>query len=112
MTVELQTHATENSSYVVTVSFEDENGDAVIPNVITWTLKDEDTGSIVNARTTVSVATPAASVDILLKGDDLEPLTATSKKLILTVNATYNSSLGTNIPLVGECFIVVETLEP
>jgi hypothetical protein len=112
MTVELQTKATENSSYVVTVSFEDEDGDAVIPNEITWTLKDEDTGLVVNSRTAVSIATPAASNDILLKGDDLEPLTLTSKKLIMTVNATYDSALGTDIPLVGECFIVVETLEP
>lgn len=112
MTVELQTKATENSSYVVTVDFEDEDGDAVIPATIAWTLKDEDTGLVVNSRTAVAVATPAASIDILLKGDDLEPLTATSKKLILTVNATYSSALGSGIPLVGECFIVVETLEP
>ena len=112
MTVELQTKATENSSYVVTVAFEDEDGDAVIPETITWTLRDEDTGSIVNSREDISIGTPAASNDVLLKGDDLEPLTLTSKKLIFHVDATYDSALGSDIPLVGECLIVVETLEP
>lgn len=111
MTVELQTHATEDSSYVVTVNFEDEDGDPVTPDSIDWTLRDDDTGSVVNSREDVAVAVPASTIYIVLYGDDLEPLTLDSKKLLLTVSAVYDSALQNDLPLVAECYIWVDALE-
>lgn len=111
MTVELQTHATEDSTYVVTAAFTDEDGDDVIPETITWTLTDDDTGAVVNSREDIAVATPAASIDILLQGDDLEPLALDRKKLLLTVTTTYDSSLGSDLPGVFQVWFVVDALE-
>ena len=62
--------AIEQSTYVITASFTDETGAAVVPNSVTWTLVNGD-GQVVNSRSAVSV-TPASSVTIVLSGDDLD----------------------------------------
>lgn len=62
--------ALEQSSYVVSASFYDENGDAVTPDSVTWTLTDLE-GAVINSREDVSI-TPASSVSIVLQGDDLQ----------------------------------------
>jgi len=91
----LTTKANDKSTFVINCTFKDEDNLAVIPNVITWTLTDED-GTVINSRTAQSV-TPGASVDIALSGDDLKRSDGAIR--ILTVEATYNSSLGNNLPL-------------
>jgi len=106
----LPTHATESSTYIVTVTFTDEDGDAVVPATVSWTLEDED-GNIINGRSSVE-ETPASSIELVLKGDDLDPGDETVGNLLLTVNATYNSSLGTAMPLVGQCRLKVNALLP
>lgn len=103
--------ATEGSTYVVTAAFTDEDGDAVVPASITWTLTDSQ-GSVINERDGVEVETPAASVDILLQGADLEADPSGGGYLLFTIDATYNSSLGSGLPLVGQCRIEVDALEP
>jgi hypothetical protein len=95
MATRLTTKAKDKSTYIVTCSFKDENGNDVTPNTITWKLTD-DAGNIINSRTAQTV-TPAAAVDIVLSGNDLKYSDGPVR--ILTVEATYNSLLGTNLPL-------------
>jgi len=102
--------ATEDSTYVVNVSFTDEDGNAVVPNDVAWSLKDK-SGSIINDRSDVS-ETPASSIDIVLSGDDLEPAGVERAFLVLTVTADYDSALGSGLPLIGQAKIEVLGLEP
>jgi hypothetical protein len=102
--------ATEESTYVVTISFTDEDGDPVVPTAIAWTLTDNE-GTVVNGRSAVSVAVPAASVEIVLQGADLvvaDPAESVERRMI--VRATYNSSLGIGLPLNDSCLFLVRGL--
>jgi len=102
----LTVRAVEQSTYVVTVDFTDENGDPVIPNSIAWTLSTED-GAIQNGRADMVIAAPAASVEIVLSGDDLEIGDELAANLVLTVDAAYDSALGSDLPLIGQCCVEV-----
>ena len=90
--------AGEESTYVIEVAFEDETGAAVIPNTssIKWTLTDT-YGNVINSRNQVAVAS-ASTINIVLSGDDLSIGTSGLTRVIL-IEATYNSSLGSNLPL-------------
>ena len=66
----LTTNAEELDTYQITIEFTDLDGDAVIPNAITYTLARYD-GTVVNSREDVSL-TPASSIDFILTGDDLQ----------------------------------------
>jgi hypothetical protein len=110
--ISLDVHATEKSTYVVTATFKDENEVLVVPNIITWTLTDE-SGTVINSRTDVSVAFPASVINILLSGLDLamQPSeTAGTVGRVVTVNATYESTLGSNLPLKGEVRFYIDNL--
>ena len=100
MPVVIDTPAVEESTYVVTASFTDENDTPVVPNTITWSLTDLD-GDPINYRSDVEVLSPAASITLVLKGDDLQIAAGEggSAQRILTLEATYDSSLGNDLPL-------------
>lgn len=102
MTIKATLAAEARSTYVATVSFYDEDGVAVVPTAIQWTLKDGDL-AVVNNRSNVPVAVPAASINIVLYHDDLAlgDTDAEYELRYLIVAATYNSTLGTGLPLVG-----------
>ena len=110
MTTLLTAQATEGSTFVVTVPFVDEDGTPVIPASIKWSLTDDE-GDAVNSRTDVAIVTPAATIDIVLKGLDLPSPGDQMRSVYLTVEATYNSSLGTGLPLNVQCRIEVLPLE-
>jgi predicted NAD/FAD-dependent oxidoreductase len=78
------------ATIVVTIDFTDEEGVAVVPNEITWTLSDGE-GNIINNREEVEVASPASSIAILLTGDDTPA--GTDSKRIIKVRATYESAM-------------------
>lgn len=103
----LTTVAADKGTYVVTCAFTDEDGADVVPTAITWTLTDAD-GAVVNSRQDVAVTTPAASVDVVLSGDDLAYSAGSSR--IFVVEATYTGSLGAGLPLKGQCAFAVEDL--
>lgn len=107
----LEDQATEDSTYVVNGAFADEDGNPVVPNAISWSLEDED-GNVINGRAAVAIVPPAAAVDIVLQGDDLDPGTCDVRRLFLTIAADYDSSLGAGLPLIGQCLILVGALEP
>ncbi len=102
----LAARAVEQSTYVVTVEFTDEDGNPVVPNSIVWTLSTEG-GQIQNGRADIPIAAPAASVDVVLSGDDLDIGDELATNLVFTVDARYDSALGTDLPLVGQCCVEV-----
>lgn len=104
----LTVEAVEQSTYVITASFTDETGAAVTPNVgLIWTLTDRN-GVVINGRSAVSI-TPGESVKIVLSGADLDFSGADALRL-LTVEGTYDSSLGLGLPLKEEAEFVVRGL--
>ena len=105
----LTARAIEGSTYVVTIPFTDEDGDAVTPTAITWTLTDED-GQVVNSRHE-EVVTPASSIDIVLSGNDLPADGHLVWMLYLLVEALYDSTLGSDLPLNVQCRIEVLAVE-
>ena len=102
MTNTLTVDATERSSYTVTLSgWTDAAGQSVTPESLTWTLSTA-AGAVINSRSAVS-ATPAASVVIVLNNNDLAfqagELATSYQWRVLTVEGTYNSSLGSGLAL-------------
>ena len=106
MATTLTTHAVEESTYIITAAFADENGDAVIPSAITWTLTDR-SGTVINFRDEVAVAVPAALVNIVLSGDDLAGIGLR----ILTVQGIYDSASGSNLPLNDEVIFMIDDVK-
>jgi len=104
MTVQLTTRAIDQSTYLVTAVFTDESAVAVTPDTLTWTLTDV-AGAVINAREDVA-ATPAATNNILLQGDDLK--LSEGKTRILFFEGTYTSSLGAGLPLVESATFALE----
>ena len=90
----LTTAAIEESTYVVTCAFANEDGDAVTPNSANWSLYDTK-GNAINSRSGVSISPLSTSVDVVLQGDDL-PYTHDGT-LIFVVAGLYNSSLGNDL---------------
>jgi len=70
MPVHIAEKAIEQSSYEISANWVDENGDAVDPDTLAWTLHDGD-GRVVNSRSSVAIGAPVANTVILLEGADL-----------------------------------------
>lgn len=89
MTTKLNTSAVEESTYIILVSFRDEEGQPVVPQTVKWTLATEDR-VVINGREDVDITTLAATVPIVLTGADLvyEP----EGDRYLLVEAIYNSA--------------------
>lgn len=94
---ELSVDAIEQGTYVVTAVLTDENGDAVTPTALTWSLYNEK-GVVVNGREDVAI-TPASTVNIVLSGDDLAISGNTDERRVFLLTGAYNSSLGSGLPL-------------
>jgi len=111
MTTELTTHAKEKSTYIITASFTDEDDAAVAPKTLTWTLTD-DQGDVINGREDVEVSSPSSSEDIVLSGDDLALQSGETSRgvRILTVEGTYDSDAGSDLPLNDEIRFIVDGL--
>ena len=108
MPTTLTTHAVERSTFVVTASFTDENGEPVTPTTLQWTLTDLE-GNVINNRSQVSI-TPSSTVDIVLSGDDLALQGDSPEMRVLTIEGTYNSTLGTGLPLKESVKFIVDNL--
>ena len=104
---QLTTKAADQSTYVVTAVFTDAAGASTIPTVITWTLSDRD-GTIINSREDVEVATPAATISITLSGADLDFDDGSMR--VITIEATYDSTEGTGLPLKDEAYFSIKDL--
>lgn len=95
----LQAVATDRSTFVVELQFRDSNGSAVAPTSAVWSLRDSK-GNIVNARDQVAISSPAATSYVITQGDD--NAAAVDRYRILTVEAQYDSTLGSGLPLNAE----------
>jgi hypothetical protein len=107
MSTNLTVSAVEKSTYIVTAAFVNEDGDAVTPETVVWTLSDID-GTVINSRENVS-ETPATTVNIVLTGDDLGVSTVGPKRVV-TVLATYNSDYGSLLKLKAAATFIIENL--
>lgn len=93
----LKTHARDKGLYIVIAAFTDEDGTAVAPDTLKWSLRNGD-GDVINSRTDVAVVAPAASEAIVLSGDDLKFSEGKVRKLIL--EGTYTSgTYGAGLPI-------------
>ena len=101
-------NAIEQSTYIIAVTFTNENGNSLVPDTVAWTLTDAK-GAVINDREDVS-ATPAATVNIVLSGDDLAIIAGSNNKRVVTIEATYNSAYGTGLPLNARATFTIEDL--
>ena len=108
----LSKKAAEEGTYIITAEFIDDDGDSVAPDTLTWTLTDS-SGTVINSRTSVSVSSPTASEDIVLSGDDLALQSGESGDTmrILTIQATYDSDAGTDLPLNDAAYFYIKDLK-
>ena len=90
----------------MTASFIDEDGDAIMPELVLWTLSDID-GTVINSREDVSI-TPDTIVYIVLSDDDL--VVSGSRSRVVTVKATYNSTYGSSLTLKAAATFDIENL--
>lgn len=101
MPTTLTTQAVERSTFAITASFTDETGAAVVPNSgLTWSLlkKVDGVETVVNSRNAVAI-TSAASVTIVLHGDDLALVAGEPKTRWVLVQGTYTSTLGIDLEI-------------
>jgi hypothetical protein len=89
----------ERSTVALATSFRDEAGELVTPTEIKWALTDGD-GNVVNDRAAVDVA-PASQVTVVLSGDDLALAAGDDGRRQVVVRATYDGTLGDDLPIVG-----------
>ena len=111
MATNLTLRAAEKSTYIVNAAFVDEDNSPVTPKTMTWTLTDSD-GSVINAREDVVISSLSTDVDIVLSGLDLALQSGESLQAlrILTLEGTYDSDAGTDLPLRAACKFTVEDL--
>lgn len=98
--------AKENGTFVEQFYCTDEDGAVVTPNAIVYDLSDG-SGEIVNSRSSASV-TPSTLMTVVLSGADLA--ISGSSVRVMTIRATYNSTLGTSMPLNDERIFYIEKL--
>lgn len=96
--------AVDGSTYIVTIAFYDEDDMAVVPNTVEWRLSVPG-GEVIHDWTVVA---PQQTIDIVLTGGDL--YYEDGAKRILTVQATYDSPAGLNLPLNDEAVFQVVNL--
>lgn len=99
----------EESTYKITCAFTDAEGVAVAPKTAAWTLTDYD-GTVINSRTAVAITPTASSVTVVLTGDDLAITSGKDGRRILTVEAVYDSTEGTDLKLKKEHKFTISNL--
>jgi hypothetical protein len=101
--------AIEKGTYVVDITFEDENGNAIAPNTLTWTLTDL-AGAVVNSRSGVVVSVMATTITVVLSGNDLALTADSNQQRIFTAEGTYDSINGTNLPIKDQLIFSIQNL--
>lgn len=106
----LSSKAVEESTFAIISAFTDSAGNDVIPNTLTWSLADRD-GTIINAREDVSIVTPAASVTVVLSGDDLALADPDNPMRVFLIQGDYDDpALGAGKPIKDEAIFEIENL--
>lgn len=89
-------NAKDGGTYLIAATFKDENGSAVTPNAITWSLFGANENYI-NSRSAVSIGSPATAIDILLTGNDLNYSDGAVRHIVIL--ADYDSDAGTGLSM-------------
>lgn len=104
MTQTISIEPNEKGTAVVTIAPTDQDGTALVFTDLTnpkWQLMRSD-GGVINDRTFAASAMTALT--FVLSGDDLAIFgESDSGNRVLSFHATYNSTVGTDLPLVAEC---------
>lgn len=114
MTTRLELKASEGSTFGIVANFVEIRSDIqgsspITPNDgLTWSLKEKD-GSIVNSRKDVPLVS-APSVIIVLSGADLALPGTSELRRYVTIKGSYNSLLGSNLPILDEASFQIENL--
>lgn len=115
MPTKLPEKAIEGSTFAIKTDFavktdpSDLVGTPFTPNSgLTWSLVNKD-GTVVNGKIDQPL-TPAESVTIVLKGDDLALVAGPVRRYVI-VEGTFNGVLGNNLPLVDEVSFQIENLK-
>jgi len=112
MPVTISEHAREEGTFPLVVTPTYKSGTVTVgfkPGTAAWTLSDTD-GSVINSRSSVSL-TPASSMSIVLKGDDLAITGDDRKTVKVLVEGTYNSTtFGNDLPYTEEATIIIDNL--
>lgn len=107
--------AKEKSTFIIDVSFTDENDEATTPTAMVWSLTTT-TGTIINSRDQVAVdpGDLASTISIVLSGDDLAMQSGETSyrfvKRLFIVEATYNSDLGNDLPINDDAEFTLKNL--
>jgi len=108
MPISIQESAIEGGTFEVRVDWEDEQGNAVTPDTMAWTLHDED-NSVINNRSSVSIAAPASTELLLLQGSDLLIPGKQAVKRYVSFVGTYTSPVhGAGLPLIDQVDFMIE----
>jgi hypothetical protein len=102
------TELEQGSTAKITVSFTDEDSNAVIPTTLYKTVTDL-SGNIISARTQITSGL-SSSMNIALSATDIPEPADGLGHIVLLLEATYDSDLGNDLPLKDECRIPVNDL--
>lgn len=109
MITTIKPNANERSTYVIRVDLTDEDGAAVTPLSLSWTLQDI-AGAVVNEREDVVIDSPQSSNTLVLEGDDLLVDGFFSGRRIITFSGTYNSTLANGVSIAAAASFDIDRL--
>jgi hypothetical protein len=95
MPYELTERAIDRKTYIVPIGFLDHDNAPITPKTATWTLTDG-RGNVINSRLNQAVSPLAETYDIVLHG--LDTAYALAAERLVTVEFTYDSDLGNDLP--------------
>lgn len=107
----LESIAPEQGTYAIKFTFKDEFGNLVTPATLYWWLTDL-SGTVINDRSEVEI-TPITNPHYLVLTDaDLSMITHTDDfdYRVITLKGTYNSDLGSGLPLVYAVMFKLDNL--
>lgn len=103
----------EQSTGVFDCVFTDENGDAVTPDSVKWTITDNN-DNIINEREQVDVVSLGTTITITIFGDDLKLSdyeVGEYADRYIVIEGTYTSDLGAGLPTTEHAFFQVKNLK-
>jgi hypothetical protein len=101
--------AIENGTMVIIVSFTNENNQPIPPKTMTWTLTDM-VGNIINSRHTIPFGVMSTTLTAVLSASDLALTTTHDAKRVFTIEGTYDSDYGTNLPFNDQATFTIQNL--
>lgn len=109
MPAKIDAHAREEGTFVISLTFTDEDDNGVVCDSLNWTLSDMD-GNVLNGRSAVSITPSATTESIVLSGTDLTMISGQTHMRMITLQWTYSSTYGTNLPQNDQATFIIDDL--